>query len=450
MQDAINVHLDRLEKHYPNRKVVLLAFSQDIDVFVSGNSTVQNFSVSRLDSEERCMQQASRVTQPPTLDQAAINSGGNAAALRERVRNLYPRGSTALGSTLALALGLAKLHQQDEAAGGASTEIFLCTDGAANSGIGCAEREYTESERMHGRSFYSRLGELAVDASAKINIIGIRGEGVGLDVIGLAAQISGGVVTTVQMDELRREIRAAAQKRVIAKDVQVTMRVSKEWQFDPDPRPGFSLRSSQSQGDMLVYSCPQVDDETSVSVGFTIHSVSDGERAVEKDGGMAAFQAQIKYTSVQTGEVRVRYLNKLVPVTRDRDSAESAVEVALVGTYVLQRTAFDANSVLVRNLANRKAKEEAVRPLRDGLYAAHQLLIRGAKTVVQQEELSAFAAQSAELDRQLAGMITEGAMLGSTRDEATRFFSKQTSMARSSLWSGVKKSKVVNRRQALV
>jgi Mg-chelatase subunit ChlD len=93
-------------------------------------------------------------------------------------KGLTTQGATALGSALAIALGLAKKHK--ELTGGASTEIFLCTDGASNTGIGSTDAQYaTQYSRFsndHGRQFYSLAGETALGYNAKINIIGIEGE----------------------------------------------------------------------------------------------------------------------------------------------------------------------------------------------------------------------------------------------------------------------------------
>ncbi|KIJ57183.1 hypothetical protein M422DRAFT_219076 [Sphaerobolus stellatus SS14] len=431
MQDAMRVHLERLKTSYPNRKVAIIAFHSELQCYIGGNYSFHTLSSENLRSFRDGIREAEILCKRPweTVKE-------NYEGLLQHVDRLHTKGATALGSALVLALGMAKYHKEQHSA---ATEIFLCTDGAANTGIGTVNGQSSSSmnDMNHGRPFYAHAGEVARGHSAKINIIGIDGEGVALDVLSVAAEISGGVVSTVQADELRREIRTASQRRIIAKDVSVKVYVPKGWKFLLDPRKAVNV-----EGNILSYHVAQVDDETSIGFSFSIVDTG-GKQAIT---GMLSFQIQIKYTSPFTGAVNVRVVSKQIPLTADREHAESGINVATVGTYALQSIGYDANQVLVNNLnIDGKAKKE-VGALRDSLYAYHQLLIRGAKNNAQQEELSNFTSQSSELDRELEKMAA-GSLYGASRDQATKLFARMAGLERNALVCSSKKVGQVMRRQ---
>lgn len=425
MQDAILVHLERLELQFPQRKVAVIAFESRLECYIGGAILPQVINPSGVKSIEEFMDKAATIRQPA---ESTVRQTG--PALKQRIMGLTTKGATALGSALALALGLARQHKHQT---GAATEIFLCTDGACTTGIGCVESPNND-RNQHGRSFYSRAGEMAIEVSAKIHIIGIQGEGVALDVLAVAAQISGGTVTTVLTDELRREIRTASQRRIVAKEVTVKLHAPRGWHFLPDPRPGVLVARNT-----LTYTLANVDDDTTVGFAFAIDSKVDSKG--DSKGETAAFQAEITYSSPRACDRRVRILNKELPVTADREHAESAIQVAVVGAYALQRIAFDASQMMIRNLTTKRL----VWPLRGALYATHLLLIRGTATVVQREELACFAAESATLDQQLDSIVSRDGGYGVRRDNAAKIFSRLSTISTSVLFSGSKKTGQVQR-----
>lgn len=434
MQDALRVHLERLKQSYPNRKVAIIAFHNVLECYISGanyQESVEVINGEDFSSLQNGMDSAFEFSRKP-WNSVNVNYDG----LRKYVDQLQTKGATALGPALAFALGLAKYHKERYSA---STEIFLCTDGAANTGIGTVSAQSYGSMSQaskHGRPFYSQAGEVAVAQSAKINIIGITGEGVSLDVLSVAAQISGGVVTTVQADELRREIRAASQRRIIAKDATVKVHIPKDWKFLPAPRQDVVI-----SGNTITCKLAQVDDETGIGFAFSIKNEKGNTLT-----GTIPIQAQIKYTSTLTGAVNVRILNQAAPLTADRELAESAANIAAVGTHALQTIAHAANQVLVSNInLDGKAKSQ-VSSLRDSLYAYHQLLIRAATNNTQQEELSNFTMECSALDMELE-RISSGRVYGASRDQAAKLFVRLASLQRNGLVNAAQKVGQVKRRQ---
>lgn len=428
----MQVHLDRLESQFPTRKVAIIAFSTQLRCFFdrTGSIDLYGFNFKHFEDGMDC----ARRVRPAEWNTVKHN----VEALRAHVQGLVAGGSTALGPALAVALGLAREHKRETE--GALTEIFLCTDGASNMGIGTTDGRAAEDVNMHGRPFYSQAGEIALENSAKINIIGIeQDEGVALDILAVAAQISGGVVTTVRPDELRRQIRTASQRRILAKNITVKLHAPKGWEFFPDPWPGIVASKNT-----LTYTLAQIDDETDVGFAF---GPSNGKAGA--GGAPLHFQAQITYTSESTGDTNVRILNRVMPTTSDREHAEAAVEVAVAGTYILQNIAFAANQVLIKNMSFSSSEAKAkIKTLRDELYAGHQFLIRGAKMHTQQEELGNFTRESSQLDLELERMMNDG-VTGTLRDQAAKTFVRMIGLSRNSLLAGSRKVGQVKRRVAL-
>lgn len=436
MKEALKTHLERLEKHFPARKVAILAFSGSVDCFLGGGATrnkVENVEFEYTATLEQGMDYSKKLNVDNWM-----TVGESKTILESHVAKLGFKGSTAIGSALALALGLARDHNKQN--NGAATDIFICTDGASNSGMGMTENQHGNLDQQHGRPFYTRAGEIAVDHNAKINIIGIEGEGVSLDILSTAALASGGAVNIVDPNELKREIRTASQRRVVAKDVSVKLYVQRNWRFADDNRPGVSIADN-----ILTYKLAQVSDDTQIGFAFKFQRPRDTKTLPE----VVPFQAQITYISIATGDTMVRVLNKSIPTTDDREQAEIATEVALVGMYALQRIAHEANQVLVRSLALTTEAKDKLLTLRDELYATHRLLIRAAKTDPQQEELANFTQESSMLDEELT-KVHRGSTHGVARDQATRVFGRVGSVPSNVLLAGSKKTGQVNRRQALV
>jgi hypothetical protein len=260
--------------------------------------------------------------------------------------------------------------------------------------------------------------------------------------LSVAAQTSGGLLNIVNANELKREIRTAAQRRVIAKDVTVTLHAPGNWCFSPDPRSGVSINGRQ-----LKYTMAQVNDDTNLGFAF---GLKDGSEKGGWTKDTVPFQAHITYTSPITGDTTVRILNRVMPTTDDRNHAESGVQVALMGMYAFQRVAVQANAILLEGAVAWNGNKKQIAGLRDYLFAVNKLLIRGAKTDPQQEELGNFTNESLTLDRELETLAKSSAFpYGLSRDNSVKLFARLADISRNTLLAGSKKVGQVVRYQQL-
>ncbi|KZV78338.1 hypothetical protein EXIGLDRAFT_691479, partial [Exidia glandulosa HHB12029] len=329
------------------------------------------------------------------------------------------------------------------------TEIFLCTDGASNQGIGTTDNNAYGAQNLssadHGRQFYSVAGETAAGLGAKINVIGISGEGVALDVLAVAAQASGGLVNVVDASELRRELRKATQKRIIATDIALTLHAPRGWRFVSNARPGAAISDS---GNVVTYTHAQAGDTTSVSFAF---APVVGEKK-GWTGDAVPFQARITYKSPSSGDTRVRMLHTVVPATADRFHAERGARVSLLGTHMLQQVGLRMGALLAEGSRGWNGAKQQAATARDSVFALNKLLAHAARTTDQQEELAAFTSESAALDRALEAVFGPHTVfpVGASRDDAVRTFAKYADISRESLSAGKNRSAQVLRAAALI
>jgi actin-related protein len=179
VQAAIRSKLLSLRKHHPETVPVIVSFGSDVRVHFGGGRehNVRAADVTRMGQMEDFL----------TLGQSFMsNSGCEAAAtcVEDLVKKLYQlkvMGCTALGPALALALGISSGHS--------GSQIIVCTDGEANVGIG--------SLSQNDSSFYTNVGNTAVDFGISINMVTLENCEAGMESLGTTADISGGSVNVV-------------------------------------------------------------------------------------------------------------------------------------------------------------------------------------------------------------------------------------------------------------
>lgn len=121
-------------------------------------------------------------------------------------------GCTALGPALVTSLALAARLATE-------AEVFLCTDGLPNKGIGRLDG------MMASSGFYTNIGERAKQHGAVIRIIGTEGNNSQLELVSQCAIVSGGSVLTLDPSELARQIRVLSQDELVARNVLIDIRM---------------------------------------------------------------------------------------------------------------------------------------------------------------------------------------------------------------------------------
>ena len=121
----------------------------------------------------------------PQGRQAAPNApiSSTAAALKDQLVHLKPKGQTALVPALMVAIGMAS-------SGTPCSQIVLCTDGLSNIGVGSLEVGSTSQsaglteEEAFTQKFYIEAAVHARNAGLCVNIVSFEGEHCNLQALG--------------------------------------------------------------------------------------------------------------------------------------------------------------------------------------------------------------------------------------------------------------------------
>jgi hypothetical protein len=137
MKAAVDLHLERLRKQHPHRRVCLITFSDDVTIVGDGTTAPVVVTGDKLSNYEDLIASG--------LNFSNLLASASKSELSDRVRALQEGGATALCPALAVAVGLATREK------GKRSEIILCTDGASNIGIGSLDGDASLAAPVYER-----------------------------------------------------------------------------------------------------------------------------------------------------------------------------------------------------------------------------------------------------------------------------------------------------------
>jgi len=360
MQDAVLENLKQLAVRHPTRKVILLAFSDEVVFYGDGVDSPQVVTGDALLDETAL----DKFIATLSLDGVKPILQSN-KALDRRVSELTENGATALGPALYIAAQLAgkKAH----------SEIILCTDGLSNVGLGSLDEKDTMEEAS---KFYKAVAAYSKAHETTINIMALQDSNCALSSFAVVATETSGQVNILHPLEWAAEVQRIAQNPVIATNVHARLLLPSL--LTNPRREKCDACGGHSGANFVCYNVGNATAETDLAFDMQcVPSMSYGDTV--------PFQLQITYTRVD-GAQCMRVISTEQKITKDRARAEKGVDVAVLALYAVQRTA---------RLALQKDLESA----RNILFGTTSLLKRAADSPTQREELCAFSQEVSELDR---------------------------------------------------
>jgi len=298
---AVYSQMDALKHEHPNRRVCLITFGSDVDVFNgTEHKQMSGVTLSDWDSVVKFAEDI-KVDSPVST---VFDS------LAEEVIYMSERGATALGPALLSAITIASRKR--------GSYVVLCTDGMANQGIGSLEGlqiKDSDTEKSPVELLYERFGDTAKDAGVTVSVIGIKGAECRMENLGVVADKSGGNVDLADPENV--DFSGTLEEPVVATNVSVVLRVDPAFIFDNGTN---SLPSEVGNVKRLTQK------------QCALFSAPDGKPPSE-----VRMQCEITFTKVD-GSVHLRVIEKIVPYMDDINKAVDGINVALVGGYV-SRTA---------------------------------------------------------------------------------------------------------------
>jgi actin-related protein len=245
----------------------------------------------------------------------------NRAAVEQSIASLDVDGSTALGPALCVALGIASKIASKGAM------IVLATDGAANCGVGSGKNV----------PFYSECAQRAKKCGVVVSVLGCVGEEVGLDHLGLIADISGGVVDLIDPKNSESLLGTLLERKALATGVRVTLLVGTALQ----------LSDKKAQLRKRIFDIGTVSQDSDVTARFTATpetielmraATTSSSSSSSSTLTHAHVQVQVEF-SLDNGARYVRVQTLRVPLTADRSAADAAVDCGVLSLETLQRAA---------------------------------------------------------------------------------------------------------------
>jgi len=304
--NAVYSQMDALRHEHPNRRVCLITFGTDVDVFDGEkHSQAGGVTLSEWDSIVK-FAEGVEVEKP-------VSSVFD--ALAEQVIYMEERGCTALGPALLTSLTIAGRKR--------GSYVVLCTDGMANQGIGSLEDlhrhiDQDETKKSDVELLYERFGNHAREAGVTVSVIGIKGAECSLENLGVVADTSGGSVDLADPGNL--DFSGAIEEPVLATRVQVSLRVDPAFIFGNGKNAltadvGNVKRLTRQQ--CALFSSP--DDKI-------------------KPPSEVRMQCEITYTT-KNNAVHLRVLEKVIPFMENLREAVDGIDIELVGGYVARTAA---------------------------------------------------------------------------------------------------------------
>jgi len=318
---AIENQLIDMKGEFPNRKVGLVTFDNDVSVIGDGKEVPEIVTGDKLykyDILEQIGADAGKKLVTSTVKESA-------ETLIKKFEKLKENGKTALGPALLVSLGLAIQGKQ-------GSRVILCTDGLANVGLGEIDtsKGLTEAEQ-----FYTRVGNFAKEHGVSISVISIKGEGCKLDVIGRLADLTSGSLTRVDPNEITSQFANIMKQEVIATQVEVKLRLHQAMKFRNEAEENLKERAS-----LYEKNVGNVTAQTELTFEY---EVRPDEELVEFKIDSAKlesvpFQAQIVYTS-SGGDRLMRVITQTLKTTQNLEEAEKDLNVNLLAARALQQQA---------------------------------------------------------------------------------------------------------------
>jgi len=384
--NAVYSQMDALRHEHPKRRVCLITFGSDVDVF-NGEEHKKATGITLSD-----WHLITKFSQDVAVEKPISDSFD---ALAEEVVYMEERGCTALGPALLMAIDIAGRKR--------GSYVVLCTDGLANQGIGSLEDlekeiDKDENEKSEVELLYERFGTTARDAGVTVSVIGIKGTKCSLKNLGVVADISGGSVDLV--DPTNVDFAGVIEEPTLASSVKVTMRVIPAFVFENGNNSisadvGNVTRLTQHQ--CALFSSP-----------------GDGVKPPSE----VRMQCEVSFT-MKNGAVHLRVLETVLPFIEDVREAVDGIDIQIVGGYVSRTAARMANDGEVEAAGNFSQGYQ------DQLH--NYLGMQRHVTAMQTSMMDRYTTQNAQAQMLCRGSVMQQRNLGYSNARASRTRSDEES-----------------------
>ncbi|KAJ3423644.1 hypothetical protein M0812_30177 [Anaeramoeba flamelloides] len=337
LQIAVGNQIEALSRESPNSKVVLVTFSNKVEIHSNGVDNALTIEGNDLDNFTTLKQIGSdyQITQ---------SVGKVGKTLIKKVYSLQENGQTALGPAAAIASAIAGQKK--------GSKVILCTDGLSNIGIGALEEDEQEeqqqksSEQLNPDEFYDELSEYCSEKGVVVDVITLEDTDCRVDQIGKLSDRSSGTVDIVKPLELTTRFKNIMSNPVVATSVLIEILLHKElYILNEDDR---------KVGSRLEKDVGNVTQETELSFNYGVKE--DADEADRPDE--VPFQVKINYTKLD-GSQWLRTLTQRLKITDDEVEALNDIDYGLMNQNFMQRAGRHAKKGVVKESAKLMKQQKA-------------------------------------------------------------------------------------------
>jgi len=318
---AIENQLLDMKSEYPNRRVGLVTFDDEVNIIGDGKNTVETVTGDKLYKYD-ILQKIGEEMGQKLISSPVKESAEN---LIKKFEKLKESGKTALGPALLVSLGLAMQGKQ-------GSRVILCTDGLANIGLGDMD---TPEGLAKAEEFYTRIGNFAKERGISVSVISIKGEGCKLGVMGKLADLTSGSLIRVDPNEITNQFASIMKQEVIGTQVEIKLRVHRGMKFRNEADEFLRERGSLYEKKIgnvtasseLTFEYEIRPDEELVEFGVDSNKLES-----------VPFQAQIIYHSTN-GDRLMRVITQTLKTTQNLEEAEKELNVNLLAARALHQQA---------------------------------------------------------------------------------------------------------------
>ncbi len=308
VKESLIKSINSIVKTTPDTYFYLVPF--ETSVYIVDPISGEFYKISEdLEDETRIGEQVLKILErikPERISEVAEN-------LKTYVFNLREMGSTALGPAVVTGFTILKKHE-----GG---RLLLLTDGMANVGIGSLDA-YPSQEK-----FYKEMATKLKNMGMIVDVIGVRSHGeIGLDKIGVLAEITEGDILYPDISEIEASMGEAYGKRIIGRDVKIRI-------IAP---PEIKISDASGISDKII---EDLKTKHSAKIGM----MTEGRELMlavkpktEIKRKKVPIQIQMEYVDSK-GAKKVRVLSTEVDVTSKEDEILESLDAEITTTFVVQK-----------------------------------------------------------------------------------------------------------------
>jgi Mg-chelatase subunit ChlD len=323
VQAAIDNNINNILKTSPETHVGLVTFSSEITIL---GDCCSNQVVIRQDNFTNEQKLNDFGTENSNLIKNPINN-----SIKNILKSLYKlneNGQTALGPALYVSMSLLFNNNQNG-------EIFLCTDGRANLGLGKLN-DVNGEEDQQSLNYYNKLGDIAKEKGITINLITFEDQDSDINALSDMIQKSGGEIIRVNPTKIIEEFNDMFENTLIGTNVKLNVNLNKLLCFRNEDKKENLYNDGSSYKEEIGNVKLETEKyfEYKFKKAWKIADMTDINIDNVKN---LNFQCVIEYKNRDKEDI-IRVINETQTVCRIQKDIEKNINYDIIGTNAMQRS----------------------------------------------------------------------------------------------------------------